>query len=251
MKRLHFILFWTTVTPFRLPIKTMMSLHDLTPADDIEGCLSCGKGRPRAADREARVQNLIDTAHRLFLSKGYGKVSLEMIAREAHVAVRTIYVKFGGKAGLFKAVIEDGRARLFNMESMDASLPMPELLEAFGVSFLALVSAPDMTRGCRMVIAEASTNPELATAFFQVGPGLTREMLNRYFSRPAVRALFRDDMSPPQLGEHLILCLVGDQMVRMLFEPPPPPPREELLGRVRAALALFYRGTLKSPNSAS
>jgi AcrR family transcriptional regulator len=232
-------------------MKTMMSVHDLTPNDDAEDCLTCGKGRPRAADKEARVQNLIATAHGLFMSKGYGKVSLEMIAREAHVAVRTIYVKFGGKAGLFKAVIEDGRARLFNMEGMDASLPTPELLEKFALSFLELISAPEMTRACRMVIAEASTNPELASAFFQAGPGLTREMLNRYFSRPAVRALFRDDMSAPQLSEHLILCLVGDQMVRMLFEPPPPPPQEEQLRRARVALALFYRGTLKSADAAS
>src|SRR5476649_342280 len=82
------------------------------PNTDLPGC---GKsaGRPRAADKEARLQNLLDTAAHLFLEKGYGKVSLEMIAREAHVAVRTIYVKFGGKAGLLNAVIAEGRARFF------------------------------------------------------------------------------------------------------------------------------------------
>src|SRR4051812_25167327 len=78
--------------------------------------LSCGKsaGRPRARDLEARMQNLVATAGQLFLSKGYGNVSLEMIAREAHVAVRTIYVKFGGKAGLFNAVIVANRSRFFS-----------------------------------------------------------------------------------------------------------------------------------------
>src|SRR5471030_2980895 len=50
------------------------------PHPDLPGC---GKsaGRPRAADKEARLQNLLDTAAHLFLEKGYGKVSLEMIAR--------------------------------------------------------------------------------------------------------------------------------------------------------------------------
>ena len=71
-------------------------------------------GRPAARRRHGGApQNLLETAGCLFLRKGYGKVSLEMIAREAHVAVRTIYVKFGGKSGLFNAVIEQRRAAYF------------------------------------------------------------------------------------------------------------------------------------------
>ncbi|MEG1117818.1 MAG: helix-turn-helix domain-containing protein, partial [Janthinobacterium sp.] len=88
-----------------------------TESDDAAQELSCcGKpaGRPRAADMEARMDNLLHTAGCLFLEKGYGKVSLEMIAREAHVAVRTIYVKFGGKSGLFNAVVELRRAAYFS-----------------------------------------------------------------------------------------------------------------------------------------
>ena len=53
---------------------------------------SCTKpaGRPKAADVEARNQELIDASCRLFLEHGYTRVSLETIAREARVAVRTI-----------------------------------------------------------------------------------------------------------------------------------------------------------------
>ncbi|WP_219837446.1 helix-turn-helix domain-containing protein [Paenibacillus sp. R14(2021)] len=61
------------------------------------------------ADREGRRHLLLHLAAALFAERGYGKVSLEMIAREAHVAVRTIYVKFGGMAGILKAIIEDER----------------------------------------------------------------------------------------------------------------------------------------------
>src|SRR5471032_2921 len=83
-------------------------------------CYGKGAGRPRAADKEARLQNLLHTAAQLFLEKGYSKVSLEMITRQAHVAVRTIYVKFGGKAGLLNAIIANGRARYFSgMSSME------------------------------------------------------------------------------------------------------------------------------------
>ena len=77
---------------------------DEAVADPMSPCFGKAAGRPRAADKEARHLALLHTAKRLFLEKGYSKVSLEMIAREAHVAVRTIYVKFGGKAGLLSLI---------------------------------------------------------------------------------------------------------------------------------------------------
>ena len=66
-------------------------------------------GRPKAAEAEARLQELVAIAGELFLEKGYSKVSLDMIARRARVAVRTIYVKFGGKSGLFREVLLSAR----------------------------------------------------------------------------------------------------------------------------------------------
>src|SRR5689334_22975805 len=120
-------------------------------------CGGKAAGRPRAADKEARLKSLLQTAACLFLEKGYSKVSLEMIAREAHVAVRTIYVKFGGKAGLLNAIIAEGRARFFaGMSSMDTDTrPMEEVLTDFCLRFLDLVSAPAFVKLHRMVIAEA------------------------------------------------------------------------------------------------
>jgi TetR/AcrR family transcriptional repressor of mexJK operon len=75
------------------------------PPHDAPCCLRKSAGRPKAADVEARTQDLLQVAARLFLKNGYTKTSLESIARAAHVAVRTIYVKFGGKAGLLDAVL--------------------------------------------------------------------------------------------------------------------------------------------------
>ena len=142
-------------------------------ADEVsnECCdLPCGKaaGRPRAADLESRMQNLVATAASLFIEKGYSNVSLEMIAREAHVAVRTIYVKSGGKVGLFGAVLNNGRAHFFsNIGEMETDTrPIPQILSDFGMRFLSLVTAPASLSLQRMVIAEAKTSPELARTFF-------------------------------------------------------------------------------------
>lgn len=231
-------------------------LPDCPESDDTAGaandaidlpCLGKGAGRPRAADKEARLQNLLHTAALLFLEKGYGKVSLEMIARQAHVAVRTIYVKFGGKAGLLNAIIANGRARYFSgMSSMETDTrPVTEILSDFSLRFLRLVSMPSFVSLHRMVIAEARTNPEFATTFNQAGPLQTREMLSRFFARPEIRAQLRTEVPHEMLAVHLINCVLGDQLTRLLFEPAHAPTEEEIALRVERGLDLFFHGVLR------
>ena len=225
-----------------------------TPSDNDAQELCCGKpaGRPRAADMEARMENLLHTAGCLFLEKGYGKVSLEMIAREAHVAVRTIYVKFGGKSGLFNAVVEQRRAAYFStMPALETDMrPLPTILGEFGLLFVQLITMPAAIHLNRMVVAEAATHPELAETFYKVGPGQTREMLTKFFSRPDIAPLFREELTTSVLALHLLNCLLGDQMSRLLFPPPAQPDVAQLRAKVAVSLDLFLHGTLRQPLAA-
>ncbi|MDC8759013.1 TetR/AcrR family transcriptional regulator [Janthinobacterium fluminis] len=211
----------------------------------------CGKpaGRPRAADMEARMESLMGTAGCLFLQHGYSKVSLEAIAREAHVAVRTIYVKFGGKAGLFNAIITRHRERYFStMANMDTDMrPIEQILGDFGLRISELISKPEAIRLHRMVLAEAGSNPELATTFYQVGPGLTRETLGRFFGRPDIAPLFRPGLPHEQLTVHLLNCIMGDQLSRLLFPPETAPTEAEMRAKVALGLDLFFRSALADP----
>src|SRR5450830_1097704 len=182
-------------------------------------CFGKAAGRPRAADKAARRAALLHTAAQLFLEKGYSKVSLEMIAREAHVAVRTIYVKFGGKVGLLEAIIADGRANfLAGVADMETDpRPMEDVLSDFALRFMELISMPTFTSLHRMVVAEAQSTPELAKAFFDAGPLRTREELGRFFARADVRAQLRADLRPELLPVFLLNCIMGDHMSRLLF----------------------------------
>ncbi len=213
--------------------------------------LPCGKaaGRPRAEDVEARTQNLIATASHLFVEKGYSKVSLEMIAREAHVAVRTIYVKFGGKAGLFNAVLASTRARYFSdIVAMDTDTrPMQQILLDFSLRFFDLVSRPASLRMQRMVIAEAKSSPELARTFFDGGPAHTRALLTRFFARPDIRAQLREDVQLDLLPVHLINCIMGDMFSMFLFEPESEPSPAQVRAALERRLALFFHGALRQP----
>ncbi|MES2261927.1 MAG: TetR/AcrR family transcriptional regulator [Pseudomonadota bacterium] len=230
------------------PPKTSTGTQQQSASPDLPFSLCpVSAGRPRAADAEARMHNLLSTAGRLFLEKGYNKVSLEMIAKEAHVAVRTIYVKFGGKAGLFAAVISTGRQHFFaTMDDLDTSMrPMREILFDFCVRFRDLVQSPGGINLHRMVIAEAQSSPELAIAFNAVGPQQTREILLRFFSRPDIRVQLRDDIPLAMLPVHLLNCILGDQLSRYLIEPETPPSAEETRQQVAYGLDLFLHGTLR------
>lgn len=230
-------------------------LTKLTVAAELEAAAEeccdppCGKaaGRPRAADLESRMQNLVGTAAALFIEKGYSNVSLEMIAREAHVAVRTIYVKFGGKVGLFSAVLNNGRAHFFsNIGEMETDTrPIPQILSDFGMRFLSLVTAPASLSIQRMVIAETKTSPELAQTFFDTGPAQTREVLTRFFARPDIRAQLRENIPFDLLPIHLINTVLGDIFTMYLLEQKHAPSAEEIRAALEQRLSLFYLAVLR------
>jgi AcrR family transcriptional regulator len=222
----------------------------LLPVADVFGLSHCPAktaGRPRAAEAEARTQELVETAARLFLEKGYSKVSLEMIAKQARVAVRTIYVKFGGKAGLFTAVINAGCAHFFaTMHDMETTVrPLRDILLDFGMRFGQLVAAPQVLAVHRMVIAESMSNPELAQAFFDAGPRQTREALQRFFARPDIRSQLREDMPPETLAVHLLNCIMGDQLKRYLFVINATAPMPDVRKQVETGVDLFLGGALR------
>lgn len=203
-------------------------------------------GRPKACEIEARMNELIDRAAALFLKHGYTKVSLEAIAREAHVAVRTIYVKFGGKAGLLNAVIESRRDRFFRVRDMETDpRPFKEVIGDFARHFQMLLWSPEVISMQRVVIAEASSNPDLAQAFHDGGPKPTRDMLQRYFERPEVRAQMRDDVPVASLPNFLLNCIAGDPVAR--FMPPALQSKEEVQRALDERMALFYRSVLREP----
>jgi TetR/AcrR family transcriptional repressor of mexJK operon len=211
---------------------------------DAAECSGKAAGRPKAADVEARTQELLRTAAALFLEYGYTKTSLEAIARAAHVAVRTIYVKFGGKEGLLAAVLAAKRHRFFRSQPMETDpRPLREIVDDFAHQMYALITSQEAIDLQRIVLAEAPKNPELAEAFWNGGPLKTREMLARFFARPDIRAQMRPDVPLDLLPCHLMATITGE-MIMNLMRPhrlvDPDKAERDLEGR----LELFYHSIL-------
>jgi AcrR family transcriptional regulator len=62
--------------------------------------------RPRDLSAESTQRAIVDTASRLFLQDGYSATSITRIAREAGVAVQTIYNSVGAKRELLSRVLD-------------------------------------------------------------------------------------------------------------------------------------------------
>ena len=60
----------------------------------------------RQAQTALTEQRILAAATELFLADGYVATTLEAVARRARVAARTVYVRFGTKAALFKRVVD-------------------------------------------------------------------------------------------------------------------------------------------------
>lgn len=212
--------------------------------DDAAECPGKGAGRPKAADVEARTQELLHIAGTLFLKNGYTKTSLESIARAAHVAVRTIYVKFGGKEGLLAAVLANKRHRFFRSQPMETDTrPLREIIDDFAHQMYALITSQEAIDLQRVVLAEAPTNPQLAEAFWNGGPRKTREMLSRFFARPDIRAQMRHDVPLDLLPCHLMSTITGE-LVMNLMRPHHVVDPDKAMRDLEGRLELFYHSIL-------
>lgn len=168
-------------------------------------------GRPRKDELDQRRSHLIEVATALFLDRGYHRVSLALIAQEARVAVRTIYLGFGGKAGLLAAALQKGRQRFMTApQALDPSGPLAEVLGHFGRGYLHYLTDPEMVQLRRMALAEASTSAEMEQAWWEAGPAQTQATLARYFVDPRVRAQLRPEVPLDLLPSHFMACIAAE-----------------------------------------
>jgi TetR/AcrR family transcriptional repressor of mexJK operon len=127
-------------------------------------------GRPTAAAAALLEPTILDHATDAFLRDGYAAASIEAIARQAHVAKRTIYARWDGKAALFLAVVRrliDNWLAAIGPWHDDGDLA-PALREA-ARSMLTVALTPEAVALYRLLIAEGRRFPELYAIVRQAG----------------------------------------------------------------------------------
>ena len=128
--------------------------------------------------RQAQVsqteERIVAAATELFLGDGYTATTLEAVARRARVGARTVYLRFGTKAALFKRVIDVAivgdtlPVDVLGRDWTQAALTAPTAAERIAAS--AAVSRQIMERtGALFAVAQqaAAVEPLIAEAWQQ------------------------------------------------------------------------------------
>jgi AcrR family transcriptional regulator len=167
--------------------------------------------RPRG---EIRRSQILDAAVEVFLEKGYGGATMDLVVARAGASKATVYSFFGGKDGLFSAIVEERCERIlaaFGDPDVLGS-DVPAALTHIARRFMEVVMAPDAIGLYRLIIAEGIRFPELTRTFFRLGPGRTSAQLADRISVWRERGLIR--VHDPQLAAVQFLDLVGGDLHR-------------------------------------
>ncbi|MGE5336551.1 MAG: TetR/AcrR family transcriptional regulator [Gemmatimonadota bacterium] len=212
-------------------------LRSSTPAHRV------GPGRPNRVEAKRREAALLETATTLILRHGYRALSLESIAREAHVAARTIYAKFGGKAGLLAAVVEHGNDLLERAPDLAHDRrPATAALTEFARAYLWAATRPAALALRRTIIAEAPSFPAVARSFFERGPARVHAQLTEYFRRADVRRELGTRLPATTLAAACQSAMLCGEYRRLVFGLRSSPTRREITAWASNAIALFLDG---------
>src|SRR5215470_7611691 len=91
---------------------------------------------------DQRRERIVRAAAPLFLKKGYDNVSIDEIIGVVGGSKATIYAWFGGKEGLFEAVVRRECEAVTLAIDVDAPGTLEQQLTAIGHSFLTMVLSP-------------------------------------------------------------------------------------------------------------
>jgi len=174
----------------------------------------------RKAQGEETRARLLEVGSRLFAQKGYDGVSMRTLAAEAGVNLATVGYHFGGKPGLYKAILE--RIIAYRYEIFPKAEEVRARIEAAGSDRAALCRVTDwfVTR----MASELLGHSELTWAAFLVSRELAQpsewfELLGREFFTPSMDALrtLVGGVLPPETDSAEI-TITGHCLISMIIK---------------------------------
>jgi AcrR family transcriptional regulator len=196
--------------------------------------------RPRG---EIRRSQILDAAVEVFLENGYGGATIDLVVERAGASKATVYSFFGGKDGLFAAIVEERAERILSAfgDPEVVHSDVRHALTHIAQRFMEVVMAPDAVGFYRLIIAEGVRFPELARTFFQFGRDRTNAHLAGMLSGWHKRGLIRLD--DPQLAAVQFFDMVsGDLHRRAMAGIVPKNLRAAIQRSIDHAVQIFWNG---------
>jgi AcrR family transcriptional regulator len=134
--------------------------------------------------RQAQIaqteQRIVAAATGLFLADGYVATTLEAVAKRAQVGARTVYLRFGTKAALFKRVVDVAivgdtePVDVLGRDWMQAALTAPTAAERIAANAAVGRQIMERTGALFAVAQQAAAVEPLIAGFWQQGREQTR-----------------------------------------------------------------------------
>jgi AcrR family transcriptional regulator len=150
---------------------------------------------PLPSLRQAQIaqteQRIVAAATELFLADGYVATTLEAVAKGAHVGARTVYLRFGTKAALFKRVVDVAivgdtePVDVLGRDWMRVALTASTAAERIAASAAAGRQIMERTGALFGVAQQAAAVEPLIAGFWQQGREQTRHAHAVFWTRMA------------------------------------------------------------------
>jgi len=198
-----------------------------------------GRGRPV---NEARREEIIATAARLFGELGLHATTMEQIAKELKVSKLTLYSRFSDKEELFSAVIK-ANCQVNIPDDFFGELknePIEQSLYRIALALMQLLTSDGPVKMERMLVGtEFKDRDNLTRLYYGAGPERVKGIIAKQLEQ-----LHRDrklHVPNPVFSANLFAAMIkgSDICMRTLMQIPPKATRKEMEEYCRNAVNIF------------
>ena len=197
------------------------------------------RSRPRGETRRAQI---LDAAMTVFLEHGYAGATVELVVQRAQASKATIYSFFGGKEGLFDALIDERAERILaGFTNLDrATVNVRAALRHIAQRYLEVATAPEAIALYRLLVTEGPRYPELVRGVFRVGQDRVAASLAKALRTWATRGRIRA-VDPDRIATQFLAVVRGDLHLRAMAGLLPDDLEEAIERSVHEAVETFWR----------
>jgi TetR/AcrR family transcriptional regulator, mexJK operon transcriptional repressor len=225
----------------------LMSVQDAKPSSRRRPG-GAGRAGGRVETAEQRRERVVRLAAPLFLKKGYDNVSIDEIIGVVGGSKATIYTWFGGKEGLFEAVVKQECRDVVMAIHADPAGSLEAQLTEIGHSFLAMVLSPPILEFHRLMVSMGRTFPETGRLFYETGPASAYSAVATWIAKQQKDGRLVEE-DPYRLAVLFLDMLIGEHQLSWLTGMPRAARRDKIDETVRIAVKVFLRGCAATPET--
>lgn len=192
-------------------------------------------------DREARERAIEDAAYAVLSERGYKGASLLVIAKRAKASNETLYAWYGGKAGLFGALVRRNAAAVSDAidDAVQDGGGALTRLEGVGAALYTLLTSERAVLLNRAAAADVADGGVLGRTLAEEGRGRIAPKLAALVAlAQSEGALGGGTANPATITETFLGLLLAEHPVRRIIGSEPPP--ADGVAEARAASAIRY-----------